>query len=92
MYVSLLNRFPITTGVAGHVARTGQLLNISSVQDSEHFNPRIDEMTGYTTNTLLCAPLTVRGKSVTLMYLNRQGVSEILSIFVRRQFILIVEL
>ena len=57
-------RFPIHQGVGGYVARTGQLLNITRAYDSEIFNPAVDEMTGYTTHTLLCAPLTVQGKYV----------------------------
>ena len=57
-------RFPIHQGVGGYVARTGKLLNITGAYDSEIFNPVVDEMTGYTTHTLLCAPLIVQGKYV----------------------------
>jgi len=57
-------RFPINKGVAGYVTRTGKLLNITGAHDSEIFNPAVDEMTGYTTHTLLCAPLIVQGKYV----------------------------
>ena len=57
-------RFPINKGVAGYVTRTGKLLNITKAHDSEIFNPAVDKMTGYTTHTLLCAPLIVQGKYV----------------------------
>lgn len=55
-------RIPMDTGVAGYVARTGRLLNIGNVRESVFFNPEVDEMTGYSTNTLLCAPITVGGR------------------------------
>ena len=46
------------------MARTGKLLNVTGAYDSEIFNPAVDDMTGYTTHTLLCAPLIVQGKYV----------------------------
>lgn len=62
--VHVLSTFsiPIQKGVAGHCARTGQIQNITDARNHEHFTPEMDAMTGYTTQTLLCAPLVVRGK------------------------------
>ncbi len=57
-----MHRIPMDTGVAGYVARTGHALNIANAQDSVYFNSEVDGMTGYTTNTLLCAPISVRGR------------------------------
>ena len=41
------NRFPIGKGIAGHVAETGETLNVADVYMDERFNPGIDEQTGY---------------------------------------------
>ena len=43
-------RFPIGKGIAGHVAETGETLNVADVYMDERFNPGIDEQTGYNRN------------------------------------------
>ena len=50
-------RFSINKGIAGYVARTRQLLNISDVYKCEMFNPEFDVKTGFYTKNMLCAPL-----------------------------------
>ncbi|EAY09124.1 GAF domain containing protein [Trichomonas vaginalis G3] len=50
-------KMKIGEGIAGYVAQTGQELNLSNAADSSHFNPSIDEMTGYTTRTLMSTPI-----------------------------------
>lgn len=50
-------KMKIGEGIAGHVAETGQELNLSNATDSPFFNPSIDEMTGYKTKTLLSTPI-----------------------------------
>ena len=40
-------RFPIGKGIAGHVAETGETLNVADVYMDERFNPGIDEQTGW---------------------------------------------
>ena len=50
-------RFPITKGLAGHVAMTGETINIKNAYESEYFNKEIDLQTGYKTKNILCMPI-----------------------------------
>ncbi|HET8646505.1 MAG TPA: GAF domain-containing protein, partial [Vicinamibacteria bacterium] len=50
-------RFPIDRGIAGHVATSGQVLNIPDAYQDPLFNPEIDQKTGYRTKSVLCAPV-----------------------------------
>ena len=50
-------RLKMGQGIAGQVANTKTLINIKNAYESSHFNPEIDELTGYRTNTLLVSPL-----------------------------------
>ena len=50
-------RVPIGTGIAGHVAATGDTLNIPDVYADERFNPDFDKVTGYVTRSMLTAPM-----------------------------------
>lgn len=47
-------RFPASKGIAGHVAKTGETLNIPEAYEDERFNQNIDRQTGYRTRTILC--------------------------------------
>eukprot|EP00794_Sanderia_malayensis_P004717 gene4717-5340_t len=69
-------RFPKSKGVAGHVASTGDTLNILNAYDDARFNRDIDVQTGYTTRTLLCMPIFIRGNiiGVVQMVNKRNGV------------------
>ena len=50
-------RFPRSTGVAGHVATTGETLNIPDAYADSRFNRDVDAKTGYVTRNLLCMPI-----------------------------------
>jgi adenylate cyclase len=50
-------RIPLNVGLAGHVATTGQCLNIPDAYNHPLFNKEVDERPGYHTNTLLCMPI-----------------------------------
>lgn len=50
-------RFPADKGIAGHVATSGETLNIQDAYESDLFNPEIDKKTGYRTKTILCMPI-----------------------------------
>lgn len=50
-------RFPATKGLAGHVAMTGETINIKNAYESEYFNKEIDLQTGYKTRNILCMPI-----------------------------------
>ncbi|KAK0424025.1 hypothetical protein QR680_008463 [Steinernema hermaphroditum] len=54
-------RFPIGRGIAGHVAKSGEGLNIENAYDDDRFNRDIDLKTGYMTKTILCMPIFIRG-------------------------------
>ncbi|HSV28202.1 MAG TPA: GAF domain-containing protein, partial [Candidatus Omnitrophota bacterium] len=54
-----------TTGVAGHVFTTGKPAIIDDAYADKHFNSAVDTQTGYTTRTILCAPLvTLKGERI----------------------------
>ena len=50
-------RFPITSGLAGHVASTGETLNIGDAHTDPRFNSTMDKETGYRTRSSLCVPM-----------------------------------
>ncbi len=50
-------RFPSHLGIAGHVATTGEVLNIPDAYSDERFNSEIDRKTGYHTRNILTAPM-----------------------------------
>ncbi|HIK45589.1 MAG TPA: GAF domain-containing protein [Leptolyngbyaceae cyanobacterium M65_K2018_010] len=50
-------RMPSTSGIVGHVASTGEGLNIPDVSRDPRFNPDADRRTGYQTRNILCMPV-----------------------------------
>ncbi|MGE5327643.1 MAG: adenylate/guanylate cyclase domain-containing protein, partial [Deltaproteobacteria bacterium] len=50
-------RVPRGMGIAGHVAKTGETVNIPDAYEDPRFNPEVDRRTGYKTRTILCMPL-----------------------------------
>ncbi|XP_031631374.1 probable 3',5'-cyclic phosphodiesterase pde-5 isoform X2 [Contarinia nasturtii] len=57
-------RFPMGTGIAGHVAASGETLNIKDAYSDPRFNRSIDIITGYKTETILCMPIYIRGSII----------------------------
>ncbi len=53
-------RLPLGTGIAGHVALTGETVNIPDAYADLRFNPDVDRTTGYRTSTILCMPMRDR--------------------------------
>jgi HD-GYP domain-containing protein (c-di-GMP phosphodiesterase class II) len=49
-------------GIAGQVARTGKPLIVNDVARSKNFHKLIDDTTGFATQSLVCAPLSVNKK------------------------------
>ena len=68
-------RFPSTAGLAGHVVSTGQVLNVRDAYADPRFNPVFDQVTGFHTRSVLCAP--VRNREGTIIgvtqAMNKQG-------------------
>ena len=58
-------RFPITSGLAGHVASTGETVNIADAHLDPRFNSAMDKETGYRTRSSLCVPM-IDGSGVTI--------------------------
>lgn len=50
-------RFASNKGLAGHVAMSGETINIKNAYESEYFNKDIDLQTGYKTRNILCMPI-----------------------------------
>lgn len=84
-------RLPLGKGIAGHVAATGDTVNIPDAYKDQRFNPEFDQKTGYRTKTILCMPMKNKdGKNVGVFQLlnkskgtftyNDQGFIDALSI------------
>ncbi|MEJ1930270.1 GAF domain-containing protein [Nostoc sp. NIES-2111] len=50
-------RTPITVGIPGHVASTGQYLNISETATHPLFSPELEKQMGYKIHNILCMPV-----------------------------------
>ncbi|XP_064481754.1 cGMP-dependent 3',5'-cyclic phosphodiesterase-like isoform X2 [Ornithodoros turicata] len=50
-------RIPANQGIAGYVATTGELLNISDAYSHPLFYRKMDETTGFKTRNILCFPI-----------------------------------
>ena len=68
-------RIPLGTGIAGHVARTREPLNVPDAYADLRFNPQVDRDTGFRTRSILCAPMTSStGKLIgVIQVLNKVG-------------------
>ncbi len=51
-------RFPVGRGIAGSVAKTGEIINIPDAYADARFNPEPDKRTGYRTKSMLTFPMT----------------------------------
>ena len=61
-----LDKYEITagTGIAGRVFQTGEHVLANDVKTNPMFNPQIDQLTGFTTRSILCVPMKIRGKII----------------------------
>lgn len=50
-------RLPIGSGIAGHVAETGEVVNLADAYEDDRFNPAVDKETGYRTISMLTMPM-----------------------------------
>ncbi len=68
-------RLPLGKGIAGHVAKTGEIINIPDAYADPRFNPEVDKATGYRTRNMLCMPLKNKdGKIIgVFQLLNKTG-------------------
>lgn len=68
-------RLQVGEGIAGHVAATGQVLNVQRAHNDPRFLRAFDETTGYHTHTVLTAPMrNPQGKIIgVVQLLNKRG-------------------
>ena len=57
-------RIKMGEGVAGWVAQTGEPAIVNDVRRDRRFQHRFDELTRFQTRSILCAPLTSRGRTI----------------------------
>ncbi len=50
-------RQPLDKGIAGYVARTGEIVRVDDATRDERFDPSADARTGYTTRSMLVVPV-----------------------------------
>ncbi|MCB1322344.1 MAG: GAF domain-containing protein, partial [Leptospiraceae bacterium] len=50
-------RIPLGKGIAGHVAHTGDTINIPDAYNDDRFNSDFDRKSGYKTRSILCMPV-----------------------------------
>jgi adenylate cyclase len=68
-------RIPMGSGIAGHVATTGETLNVPDPYGHPLFNADVDRKTGYQTRSILCVPIYGREGDVfaVAQLLNKNG-------------------
>ena len=68
-------RFSADEGIAGLVARSGELVSVPDAHQHPAFNPEIDRRTGYTTRSVLCGPICNAQSNIVgvLEVLNKRG-------------------
>jgi len=57
-------RLPITAGIAGHVATTGEAVVVLDAYSDKRFNRSVDNETGFKTRDILCVPLKTKSDGV----------------------------
>jgi len=66
---------PLGVGIAGHTAKTGQVINLPDAYADPRFNRAVDLSTGYRTTSLLCVPMYNTNQEVVgvIQALNKRG-------------------
>jgi serine phosphatase RsbU (regulator of sigma subunit) len=67
-------RLPLGKGIVGHVASTGEIVNIPDAYADPRFNPEVDKRTGYRTRNILCLPIRNKANKIVaaLQLLNKK--------------------
>jgi Nif-specific regulatory protein len=69
-------RQPLERGIAGFVARTGEVVRVDDAASDARFDPSADRVTGYTTRSMVVAPIREDARSPirgVVQLLNRVG-------------------
>lgn len=56
--------FPYDEGIAGWIVQNGEPVLVPDVSKDDRFSPRIDEITGFTTKSIIGVPLQVNNKVI----------------------------
>lgn len=66
---------PLGTGIAGHVAESGDTMNIADAYSHPAFNPEVDRRIGFRTRSILCMPIFDRQQTIigVAQLLNKRG-------------------
>ena len=69
-------------GIGSVVLSSGELLNVKNAYKDSRFNPDCDLVTGFHTQSLLCAPLVVNNETIGVVYvINKIGAEEEMTVF-----------
>lgn len=69
-------------GIGSVVISSGEMLNVKNAYQDERFNPECDLMTGFRTESLLCAPLIANNETVGVVYvINKIDDQEEIAVF-----------
>src|ERR1019366_4908735 len=68
-------RLPRGRGIAGHVAKTGEIVNIPDAYADNRFDPEVDKRTGFRTRNILTIPIRNKAAKIiaALQLLNKAG-------------------
>jgi signal transduction histidine kinase len=68
-------RLPLSSGLAGYVAKASETINLEDAYLSPLFDPQLDNMLEYKTETVLCIPVKQRDNKVigVLQVVNKKG-------------------
>jgi two-component system sensor histidine kinase HydH len=67
-------RLKVGEGIAGWVIQNGKPMVVEDVQKDGRFSDRFDQETGFTTQSIICVPLTIRGGTIgALQVLNKKN-------------------
>jgi two-component system, NtrC family, sensor histidine kinase HydH len=67
-------RLKVGEGIAGRVVQTGEPIVVQDVGKEKRFSDKYDHMSGFKTRSLLCVPLTLRGKTIgAIQVLNKKN-------------------
>lgn len=68
-------QIPLTTGIAGRVASTGEEMNVSDPYNHPDFNAEVDRSMGFVTKSIICLPMFDQRQSVfaVIQLINKVG-------------------
>lgn len=81
-------RLPPHAGVAGWVARHGEPALIPDAQQDDRFFPGVDQLTGFTSRSMLCVPLRIQDRCIGVI----QAISGVCDAFSHADMVYVITL